>query len=68
MNKLGTKWSLVLGAMSFPIQGASYYCNSKFGTQWVSVFRFLSRTITHDHDSFSSSVLSSAVSEQVAGM
>ncbi|OWZ59525.1 hypothetical protein LQV05_004386 [Cryptococcus neoformans] len=38
VNKLGTKWSLVLGAMSFPIQGASYYCNSKFGTQWFLIF------------------------------
>lgn len=36
VNRLGTKWSLVLGAMSFPIRGSSYYCNSKFGTQWVS--------------------------------
>lgn len=68
MNKLGTKWSLVLGAMSFPIQGASYYCNSKFGTQWVSRFSLLLRTITHDHDSFSSLVLLSVVSEQVVGM
>ena len=39
VNKLGTKWSLVLGAMSFPIRGSSYYCNSKFGTQWVSELR-----------------------------
>lgn len=37
VNRLGTKWSLVLGAMSFPIRGSSYYCNSKFGTQWVSM-------------------------------
>lgn len=36
MNKIGVKWALVLGAMSFPIQGSAYYCNSKFGNQWVS--------------------------------
>lgn len=36
VNKLGVKWALVIGAISFPIQGSSYYCNSKFGTQWVS--------------------------------
>lgn len=35
VNRLGTKWALVIGAMSFPIQGAAYYCNSKFGNQWV---------------------------------
>ncbi|KAI1252154.1 hypothetical protein MGN70_006727 [Eutypa lata] len=38
VNRLGTKWSLVLGAMSFPIRGSSYYCNSKFGTQWYLIF------------------------------
>ena len=36
VNKLGVKWALVLGAMTFPIQGSAYYCNSKFGNQWVS--------------------------------
>lgn len=39
VNKLGVKWALVLGSMSFPIQGSAYYCNSKFGTQWVSGYR-----------------------------
>jgi MFS family permease len=24
--------------MSFPIRGSSYYCNSKFGTQWYLIF------------------------------
>ncbi|KAI4862824.1 MFS general substrate transporter [Hypoxylon rubiginosum] len=38
VNKLGTKWALVVGAMSFPIRGSSYYCNSKFGTQWYLIF------------------------------
>ncbi|THY70220.1 MFS general substrate transporter [Aureobasidium pullulans] len=38
VNKLGVRWSLVIGAMSFPIQGSSYYCNSKFGNQWYIIF------------------------------
>ncbi|KAF2269030.1 MFS general substrate transporter [Lojkania enalia] len=38
VNKMGVKWALVIGAMSFPIRGSSYYCNSKFGTQWYLVF------------------------------
>ncbi|WVW84240.1 hypothetical protein I302_106270 [Kwoniella bestiolae CBS 10118] len=37
VNRLGTKWALVIGAMSFPIRGASYYCNSKFGNQWFLI-------------------------------
>lgn len=36
MNKIGIKWALVIGSMSFPIQGSAYYCNSKFGNEWVS--------------------------------
>lgn len=36
VNKLGVKWSLVIGAATFPIRGASYYTNSKYGNQWVS--------------------------------
>ncbi|KAG9673069.1 MFS general substrate transporter, partial [Aureobasidium melanogenum] len=38
VNKLGVKWSLVIGAISFPIKGSSYYCNSKFGNQWYIIF------------------------------
>ncbi|KAI5207369.1 MFS general substrate transporter [Aureobasidium subglaciale] len=38
VNKLGVKWALVIGAISFPIQGSSYYCNSKFGNQWYIIF------------------------------
>lgn len=37
VNKLGTKWALVIGACSFPIRGSSYYCNSKFGNQWYLI-------------------------------
>ncbi|KAH9886895.1 MFS general substrate transporter [Xylariomycetidae sp. FL2044] len=37
VNRLGTKWSLVIGAASFPIRGSSYYCNSKFGNQWYLI-------------------------------
>ncbi|OCF31995.1 membrane protein [Kwoniella heveanensis BCC8398] len=37
VNKLGTKWALVLGALSFPLRGASFYTNSKFGNQWFLI-------------------------------
>ncbi|KAK7431158.1 hypothetical protein QQZ08_002198 [Neonectria magnoliae] len=37
VNKLGIKWALVIGAMSFPIQGSAYYCNSKYGIQWYLI-------------------------------
>ncbi|OTB02562.1 hypothetical protein M426DRAFT_322496 [Hypoxylon sp. CI-4A] len=37
VNRLGTKWALVIGAMTFPIRGSSYYCNSKFGNQWYLI-------------------------------
>ncbi|KAM5372610.1 hypothetical protein ACJZ2D_007384 [Fusarium nematophilum] len=37
VNKLGIKWALVIGSMSFPIQGSAYYCNSKFGIQWYLI-------------------------------
>lgn len=40
VNKIGVKWALVIGAMSFPIEGSSYYCNSKFGNQWVSGYLY----------------------------
>lgn len=39
VNKLGVKWSLVIGAATFPIRGASYYANSKFGNQWVGLVK-----------------------------
>lgn len=38
VNKIGVKWALVIGAATFPIQGSAYYCNSKFGNQWVSSY------------------------------
>lgn len=37
VNKIGIKWALVLGSMTFPITGSSYYCNSKFGNQWYLI-------------------------------
>jgi MFS family permease len=37
VNKIGVKWALVIGAMSFPIEGSAYYCNSKFGNQWYLI-------------------------------
>ncbi|RSH95540.1 hypothetical protein EHS25_000632 [Saitozyma podzolica] len=47
VNCLGTRWALVLGALSFPILGASYYCNSKYGNQWFLILgAFISGTGT----------------------
>ncbi|KAL1883233.1 hypothetical protein Daus18300_000291 [Diaporthe australafricana] len=37
VNKIGVKWSLVIGAATFPIRGASYYANSKYGNQWFLI-------------------------------
>ncbi|KAF4760223.1 hypothetical protein HAV15_006533 [Penicillium sp. str.  len=37
VNKIGIKWALVIGSMSFPIEGSAYYCNSKFGNQWYLI-------------------------------
>ncbi|KAL3441825.1 major facilitator superfamily domain-containing protein [Aspergillus insuetus] len=37
VNKIGVKWALVIGSMSFPIEGSAYYCNSKFGNQWYLI-------------------------------
>ncbi|CDM34717.1 hypothetical protein DTO013E5_3361 [Penicillium roqueforti] len=37
VNKIGIKWALILGSMSFPIQGSAYYCNSKFGNEWYLI-------------------------------
>ncbi|CAG7971986.1 unnamed protein product [Penicillium salamii] len=37
VNKIGIKWALVIGSMSFPIQGSAYYCNSKYGNEWYLI-------------------------------
>ncbi|WWC93137.1 uncharacterized protein L201_008104 [Kwoniella dendrophila CBS 6074] len=37
INILGAKWCLVLGAATFPLFGASYYCNSQFNNQWFLI-------------------------------
>lgn len=73
MNKLGVKWALVIGSMSFPIEGSAYYCNSKFGNQWVSYRRqqtaFQNMQLTNIHDcSISSSAVPLPVLAPVAGM
>lgn len=43
VNKLGVKWSLCIGAATFPVRGASYYANSKYGNQWVRRMTSFSR-------------------------
>ncbi|KAJ5557954.1 hypothetical protein N7535_009447 [Penicillium sp. DV-2018c] len=37
VNKIGIKWALIIGSMSFPIRGSAYYCNSKFGNEWYLI-------------------------------
>ncbi|OCF62016.1 membrane protein [Kwoniella mangroviensis CBS 10435] len=37
VNKLGTKWALLIGALTFPLRGASFYTNSKFGNHWFLI-------------------------------
>jgi hypothetical protein len=76
VNKIGVKWALVIGAATFPIQGSAYYCNSKFGNQWVSskdLLKNLSRNsprILTGPSSGSTSflVVPSVALEQPAGM
>lgn len=43
VNKIGVKWSLIIGAATFPINGASYYVNSAYGNQWVSLWELMDR-------------------------
>ncbi|KAK4689638.1 hypothetical protein P7C73_g465, partial [Tremellales sp. Uapishka_1] len=38
INKIGIRWSCIVAALWFPITGASYYVNSKYGTQWFVIF------------------------------
>ncbi|WWC73889.1 uncharacterized protein I206_107861 [Kwoniella pini CBS 10737] len=37
VNKLGTKWALFIGALTFPLRGASFYTNSKYNNQWFLI-------------------------------
>ncbi|EIM85085.1 MFS general substrate transporter [Stereum hirsutum FP-91666 SS1] len=37
INRLGVKWSLALGAISFPLTGSSLYVNSEYGIQWYLI-------------------------------
>ncbi|WWC66075.1 uncharacterized protein I303_108697 [Kwoniella dejecticola CBS 10117] len=37
VNKLSTKWALFIGALTFPLRGASFYTNSKYNNQWFLI-------------------------------
>lgn len=37
VSKLGLRNTLILGAMTFPINGSAYYVNSRYGTQWYLI-------------------------------
>lgn len=62
VNKLGVKWSLVIGAATFPIRGASYYANSKYGNQWVRLENCVSEAECPVSDDCQTSSLSLPVS------
>ena len=40
-NYIGLAWTLVLGAVGYPIYSAGLYCNVKYGTVWLVLFVFI---------------------------
>ncbi|KXT06750.1 hypothetical protein AC579_10473 [Pseudocercospora musae] len=34
-NRIGLSWTLLLGAVGYPIYSAGLYCNNRYGTVWV---------------------------------
>lgn len=38
INKIGIKWSILLGCIGFPLYSAGLYKNSLDGTQWLVIF------------------------------
>lgn len=37
-NKIGLKWTLVLGTLGYPFYSASLYVNNRYGTEWFVLF------------------------------
>ncbi|EED17136.1 conserved hypothetical protein [Talaromyces stipitatus ATCC 10500] len=37
-NRIGLKWTLLLGAIGYPIYSAGLYTNNRFGTVWLVLF------------------------------
>jgi MFS family permease len=33
-NRIGLSWTLVLGAVGYPVYSAGLYCNNRFGNEW----------------------------------
>lgn len=38
INKIGIKWSCMIAAVVFPLDGSSYYTSARFGTTWYLLF------------------------------
>ncbi|CAO1636283.1 unnamed protein product [Sympodiomycopsis kandeliae] len=37
-NKIGSKWTLLLGVIFYTPYASSLYCNNRFGTEWYVIF------------------------------
>lgn len=37
-NKIGLRWTLVLGTLGYPFYSASLYVNNRYGTEWFVLF------------------------------
>lgn len=38
INKLGIKWSCIIAAVTFPLDGSSYYVSARYGVNWYLLF------------------------------
>lgn len=38
INKIGIKWSCMIAAITFPLDGSSYYASARYGTTWYLLF------------------------------
>jgi MFS family permease len=37
-NRIGLSWTLLLGAVGYPVYSAGLYCNNRYGTEWLVLF------------------------------
>lgn len=38
VNKLGIKWTCLIGSMGFPLGGSGYYTRARLGVDWYLLF------------------------------
>lgn len=38
INKIGIKWSCMIAAVTFPLDGSSYYVSARYGVNWYLLF------------------------------